>query len=110
MTTDKKDVEPLPDVEGDVLPAAGDQPAPKIEFPTEYPIKIVGDKDDNFCKDMLDIVQKHDAKIDREKVSYQDSRNGRFRSLRVTIWATGEDQLKSLFHELKATGRVHMVI
>ena len=39
-----------------------------------------------------------------------DSRNGRFQSLRVTITATGNDQLQALFASLKATGRVHMVL
>lgn len=92
------------------LTADGGQPAPKIEFPTPYSLKIVGDKDENFCRDMLDVVERFDSTLNRENISYQDSRNGRFRSLRVTITATSEDQLKAIFLALKETGRVHMVI
>lgn len=83
---------------------------PKIEFPTWYPIKIVGDASDSFEADMLEIVARFDPRLKRNKVTSRDSRNGRFRSIRLKIYATGEQQLKDLFEALKATGRVHMVI
>ncbi|ANF57879.1 HP0495 family protein [Halotalea alkalilenta] len=93
-----------------VISGDGGQPAPKIEFPTDYSLKIVGDSDEGFCDDMLDIVERFDPTLDRSRASHQDSRNGRFRSLRVTITATGQAQLSALFSALKASGRVHMVI
>jgi uncharacterized protein len=43
-------------------------------------------------------------------VTVKDSSGGRFASVNLTIWATGEPQLKALFDDLKASGRVHMVL
>jgi hypothetical protein len=43
-------------------------------------------------------------------VTVNNSRNGRFCSVRLTMVATGEPQLQALFNELKASGRVHMVL
>ncbi|SDL75993.1 hypothetical protein SAMN05661010_02461 [Modicisalibacter muralis] len=84
--------------------------APKIEFPCDYPIKIVGDAAPDFKAAVLDVVEGHAPGFDRDAVGLVDSRNGKFQSVRVTITATGEDQLRALFTALKATGRVHMVV
>lgn len=85
-------------------------PAPKIEFPCDYAIKIVGNNDVEFDREMLDIVETFSPGLDRSKVTHRDSRNGKYRSLHVTIRATGEEQLNDLFVALKATGRVQMVL
>ena len=84
--------------------------APKVEFPCAYPIKIVGDATPDFKASILDIVEIHAPGFDRSSVSLADSRNGKFQSVRVTITATGDAQLRELFSSLKATGRVHMVL
>lgn len=97
---------------GHVIGMQGDggQPAPKITFPCDYSLKIVGDSGDDFEATIFDVLEAHDDTFDRTQVSHQDSRNGRFRSLRVTIRAQSEAQLKTLFEALKATGKVHMVV
>ncbi|KAA0876535.1 HP0495 family protein [Nitrincola tapanii] len=85
--------------------------APKIEFPcADYPIKVVGNNENNFYGFVVETVQIHAPDLDLTKVSIQDSRNGRFQSVRLKITATGEAQLKRLFEDLKASGRVHMVL
>lgn len=88
----------------------GGQPAPKIEFPCDYSLKIVGDHDDGFQPAIVDVLKRFDKGFKETDLSHQDSRTGRFRSLRATITATSEEQLKELFDALKATGRVHMVL
>ncbi|WP_457808177.1 HP0495 family protein [Kushneria sp. EE4] len=97
-----------------ILSSPGDdkktQEAPKIEFPCDYGIKIVGNNDVEFDRDMLDIVERFSPELDRSRVTHRDSRNGKYRSLHVTIYATGEEQLNELFVALKATGRVQMVL
>lgn len=40
----------------------------------------------------------------------RDSRNGRYQSAQVLITATGVDQLQAIHVDLRATGRVHMVL
>ncbi|MFG6667435.1 YbeD family protein [Halomonas sp. HNIBRBA4712] len=83
---------------------------PKITFPCDYPLKVVGDAAEDFAASVCQILVKYDPDFDASAMQVVDSRNGRFQSVRVSIKATGEPQLAALFEELKATGRVHMVV
>ena len=85
------------------------QDAPKIEFPCDYPIRVLGISAPDYKECVTTIVKQH-APDFCGKVEVKDSRNGRFQSVLVTIRATGEAQLKALYADLKATGRVHMVL
>ncbi|GGK65484.1 YbeD family protein [Amphritea balenae] len=88
-----------------------EQDAPKIEFPCpDYPIKIIGRAAPDFKELVIDIVRKHAPDLDLKKIDEQPSSKGTFTSVRMKITATGADQLDALHQELKATGRVQMVI
>ncbi|WP_218313453.1 HP0495 family protein [Halomonas sp. 18071143] len=103
----KKDTKsPLRDLR---QPATVSEP-PKVTFPCDYSLKVVGDAADDFPAWVCQVIVKHAPDFDETTLQVVDSRNGRFQSVRVTIVATGEQQLSSLFDELKATGRVHMVV
>ena len=84
--------------------------APKIEFPCQYPIKVIGTAGDDFAEVICEVVEKHAPGVDTTTIDIKDSKNGRFLSLRLVITATGQDQLEALHRDLKATGRVHMVL
>ena len=86
-----------------------EQEAPKIEFPCDYPIRIIGKATADFEEFVKQVVKNHAADFDG-KTEEKNSRNGKFTSIMVTIRATGEPQLKALYEELKASGRVQMVI
>ncbi|MDE1461856.1 HP0495 family protein [Spartinivicinus poritis] len=85
------------------------QTAPKIEFPCDYPIKVMGASTDDFEQFVIGVMQKHDPSFNG-KATRRDSRNGKYQAVNVTITATGEAQLKAIFEELKASGRVVMVL
>ncbi|MAA64654.1 MAG: hypothetical protein CL581_07750 [Alteromonadaceae bacterium] len=87
-----------------------EQKPPKIEFPCEYGIKVIGDAAPDFEAFVVSVAERHAPGIKEEHVDVNDSSKGRFSSVRLTIMATGEEQLKALFDELKASGRVHMVL
>lgn len=83
----------------------------KIEFPCEnYGIKVIGDAHDEFKQLVFDIIHKHAPDFDESTVQDQFSSNGKYHSIRLKICATGEPQLKAIHDDLKATGRVHMVL
>lgn len=85
--------------------------APKIDFPCEgYPIKVIGDAGEGFADLVLDIVRRHAPDLDVTTLTLRDSSNGRFVSVQVAIRATGVEQLQALHVELRATGRVHVVL
>ncbi|MES2624877.1 MAG: DUF493 domain-containing protein [Pseudomonadota bacterium] len=83
---------------------------PKIEYPCAYPIKVMGLQDDTFIPCIVEVVKKHDADFDPESITFRESRNGKYLSVKVTITATGADHIDALFNDLKATGRVVMVL
>ncbi|MFZ6047490.1 DUF493 domain-containing protein [Pseudomonas sp. CR3202] len=84
---------------------------PKIEFPCErYPIKVIGDSFDGFADLVIEIIRRHAPDLDASTLVVRDSRNGRFLSVQVLITATGVDQLQAIHVDLRATGRVHMVL
>ena len=87
-----------------------DPKAPKIEFPCDYVIKVIGDAAPDFVEFVVGIVERHAPELSDKDVSVKDSKGGRFASVNLKIVATGEPQLKALFEELKASGRVHMVL
>ena len=85
--------------------------APKIDFPCErYPIKVIGEAGEGFSDMVVEIVQRHAPGFDAASLVVRDSRNGRFLSVQVLITATGVEQLQAIHGDLKATGRVHMVL
>ncbi len=86
------------------------QDPPKIEFPCEYPIKVLGRQSTDFRALVLDVMSRHAGDIDDAKVTERPSGKGTFVSVTVTITATGKDQLDAIFADLKATGRVQMVL
>ncbi len=84
--------------------------APKIEFPCDYVIKVIGDSAPDFVQFVVEVVEQHAPGISETDVSVRERSGCRFSSVNLTIVATGEPQLKALFEELKASGRVHMVL
>lgn len=84
--------------------------APKIEFPCQYPIKVIGTAGEDFAEVICEVVERHAPGVDTTTIDVKDSKNGRFLSLRLVITATGQEQLEALHRDLKATGRVHMVL
>ncbi len=83
---------------------------PQIEFPCAYPIKVMGQHDAGFADCILEVIHRHAPGFDQEAIVYRESSGGRYLSVTVTITATGQDQLKALFEDLKATGRVALVL
>jgi putative lipoic acid-binding regulatory protein len=83
---------------------------PRIEFPCDYPIKVIGEVSDDGIGEIVAIVRQHAPEVTPDQVSIRDSRNGNFRSVRVTIVATGEEQLRVLHEALIALPNVRLVL
>jgi uncharacterized protein len=83
---------------------------PRIEFPCAYPIKVMGEQAGDFTECIIDVILRHDPGFSQESITVRESRGGRYVSITLTITATGPDQLQALHEDLKATGRVAMVL
>ncbi len=83
---------------------------PRIEFPCDYPVKIVGENRDTFSQDVVDLVRRHAPEITDEHVKVRASKAGNYCAVTITIRATGEAQLRELHETLKTHPLVHLVL
>ncbi len=83
---------------------------PKIEFPCDYPIKVMGEATPDFKVFVIETVRRHAPDLDTARVSVQASRGNRYYSVTLHIRATGGDQLALIFDELRSSGRVRLVL
>lgn len=83
---------------------------PRIEFPCSYPIKVMGEARPGFRRSVLDIVRKYDEGVQDDEIAEKLSKKGKYVSLTVWLWATGEDQLSRIFTDLKKSGLVKLVL
>ena len=83
---------------------------PRIEFPCRYPIKVIGDVGVNAVSEIVEVVRRHAPEVTPDEINTRASRNGNFQSVRVTIVATGEAQLRLLHQDLIALPNVRMVL
>jgi len=83
---------------------------PKIEFPCDYPIKIIGVASIEFQAEVVTIVEKHAGEISSDLIELQVSKKNTYVSVRIIITATGVDQLQRLFDDLKMHESVKMVL
>jgi putative lipoic acid-binding regulatory protein len=83
---------------------------PKIEFPCDYPIKVIGVNHHTLRATVVAIVRNHAPELAEESVSLRDSRAGKYCSVRLSITATGEPQLRALHRELLDEPLVKLVL
>jgi putative lipoic acid-binding regulatory protein len=81
-----------------------------LQFPTDYPIKVVGRPSDEFRAHVHAIMIRHAPTLDTDQVSERLSENGNFLSISYTIRAESREQIVALATDLKALQGVLMVI
>lgn len=81
-----------------------------LKFPTDFPIKVMGRREDGFVQLVVDIVLKHAPDYDASTVEMRASREARYLSVTCTIRATSREQLDNLYRELSGHPMVKMVL
>jgi uncharacterized protein len=89
---------------------SADKSPPKLIYPCAYPIKILGEHSEDFVRVIFSIVQLHDPQVREEHIVLKASSQGRYVSLTVTITAAGPDHIQALYADLKASGRIQVVL
>jgi len=90
-------------------PAANDSP-PGLQFPTDYPIKILGRPSDEFRARVHAIMLRHAPTLDPDRVTERLSENRNFLSISYVIHAENAEQVVALANDLKACEGVLMLI
>lgn len=80
------------------------------EFPSEFPIKVMGRREGDLRATTQAIVEKHAGKLSDEHVKSRSSGDGNFLALTYTITATSREQLDDIYRELTACKLVLMAL
>ncbi len=81
-----------------------------LEFPCEFPIKIMGLTCDDFAQTILEIVHRHAPDFDGATMEMRSSSGAKYLSLTCTINANSKAQLDDLYHELSKHEMVKIVL
>jgi len=81
-----------------------------LEFPCDFPIKIMGRRVEGYAQAVLAIVQRHAPDFDGAAVEMRASKQGGYLSLTCTVRATSRAQLDALYRELSAHPLVKVVL
>ncbi len=81
-----------------------------LEFPCDFPLKVMGRKADDFAALVVELVESHAGPIPATRVRERLSRDGNFVALTVLVRADSKSQLDAIYTELSAHERVLMVL
>ena len=84
--------------------------ASPLTFPTPFPIKIMGRREDGFAQEVVGVVLAHAPDFDPATVEMRPSSAGNYLSVTVTIEARSREQLDALYRALTGHPKVMMVL
>ncbi|MCA1978207.1 MAG: DUF493 domain-containing protein [Thiobacillus sp.] len=81
-----------------------------LQFPTDFPIKIMGERRDDFAQTMVEVVLRHAPDFRPETVEMRASSSGNYLSVTCVVRATSREQLDNLYREITAHPWVKMAL
>lgn len=81
-----------------------------IEYPTDFPLKIMGRQEPGLAGRVVEIVRRHAPDFDPSTVELRASREKKYLSITCVIRATSREQLDALYQELCDHPSVVMVL
>jgi uncharacterized protein len=81
-----------------------------IEYPSDFPIKVMGATHDAFATTIIEVVVEHDPTFHEGKLESRPSAKGNYTSLTCTVRATSREQLDNIYRALSGHPMVKMVL
>lgn len=81
-----------------------------MEFPMEFPIKVMGKNEDGFAAFVTEVVRKHVPNFDPARMEVRTSKGDAYLSVTATFTAQSREQLDALYRELSASPKVSYLI
>jgi putative lipoic acid-binding regulatory protein len=81
-----------------------------IQYPSRFPIKVMGAKVDGFVHAVTSIARQFDPSFDASTVELRDSRAGNYLGITITVLATSREQLDDLYRALSSHPMVKVVL
>lgn len=81
-----------------------------IEFPCEFPIKVMGETHIDFSLEIIKTIQQYEASFDEGKVNTRASSGGKYTSLTCTCYVESKPQLDNIYRALTSHPMVKFVL
>lgn len=82
-----------------------------IEYPSRFPIKVMGSKVDGFVHAITAIAEQFDPSFDpAHSLELRESKGGNYLGVTITITATSREQLDDLYRTLTSHPMVKVVL
>jgi uncharacterized protein len=81
-----------------------------FKFPCDFPLKVMGRRNEDFRSLVLGIVQKHVGTVAPENIEERPSKDGTYLSVTYTFRAESREQLDALYRELTSCEKVLVVL
>ncbi|MFP6557145.1 DUF493 family protein [Paraburkholderia sp. B3] len=81
-----------------------------IEFPCDFPIKVMGKTHPEFAPTIVGVIRTFDAGFDEGAVETRPSSGGNYTGLTVTVRATSQAHLDDIYRALTGHPMVKIVL
>lgn len=81
-----------------------------IEYPSQFPIKVMGANVAGFAEAIVSVAQQFDPGFDAASVETRPSKAGNYLGVTITITATSREQLDELYRTLSTHPMVKVVL
>ena len=81
-----------------------------IQYPSAFPIKVMGAKVEGFVEAVVDVACRFDPGFDAATVERRESSGGRYLGVTITVTATSREQLDELYRTLSTHPMVKVVL
>jgi putative lipoic acid-binding regulatory protein len=86
------------------------QPESLIEYPSLFPIKVMGIKVDGLVHAITVIAEHFDPAFDASTLELRESKGGKYLGVTITVTATSREQLDELYRTLSTHPMVKVVL
>ena len=91
-------------------PLGDAQESSLIEYPSHFPIKVMGANAQGFVQTICEIVREFDSAFDVNTIELRESKGGKYLGVTITVLATSRPQLDQLYRTLSAHPMVKVVL
>lgn len=81
-----------------------------IEYPSKFPIKVMGVKADGYVHAITQIAEQFDPTFDASTIELRPSKAGNYLGVTITVTATSREQLDDIYRALSAHPMVKVVL
>jgi putative lipoic acid-binding regulatory protein len=89
---------------------AGDTRESLIEYPSKFPIKVMGLQVEGFVAALVKVARHFDPSFDEATVELRPSSTGKYLGVTLIVLATSRDQLDELYRTLSTHPMVKVVL